>query len=103
MPNPTAMQPPSTTPTAIAIPRDAVPVAAERFGADRILQRICGTVSERFVTGAYELKFQALGTNCRVSCSASPGVARECGSRIVEWVANFEAKYSRFQPDSLIS
>lgn len=53
--------------------------------------------------GAYELTFQALGTKCRVSFVARQGGARNLQELALDWVAGFEAKYSRFLPGSLIS
>ena len=53
----------------------------------------------------HKLAFPALGTTCEVQY-ATPGSSRpmaafECAA--VSWVQAFEAKYSRFQPDSLVS
>jgi thiamine biosynthesis lipoprotein len=60
-------------------------------------------------TGSVEplrkLSFAALGTNCEVQYAAPGGMAQatEFERRAVAWVAAFEAKYSRFRPDSLLS
>src|SRR5476651_2117228 len=50
------------------------------------------------------LEFMALGTKCVVqyACS-SPGRAASFDRDAVAWVQAFEAKYSRFRPDSLVS
>jgi thiamine biosynthesis lipoprotein len=50
------------------------------------------------------LEFMALGTKCVVqyACS-SPGRAASFDRDAVAWVQAFEAKYSRFKPDSLVS
>ena len=52
-----------------------------------------------------KLSFPALGTLCEVQYAAPGGdtqaAAFECAA--VAWVAAFEAKYSRFRPDSLVS
>jgi thiamine biosynthesis lipoprotein len=52
-----------------------------------------------------KLSFPALGTVCEVQYAAPAGdgqaTAFECSA--VAWVNTFEAKYSRFRPDSLIS
>lgn len=53
--------------------------------------------------GAHELTFQAMGTRCRISFAAPANRARELQKSAMEWVAAFEAKYSRFLPGSLIS
>jgi thiamine biosynthesis lipoprotein len=52
-----------------------------------------------------KLSFPALGTNCEVQYAApggdTPAAAFERAA--VAWVNAFEAKYSRFRPDSLVS
>lgn len=51
------------------------------------------------------LSFPALGTNCEVQYAA-PGAdarAQAFEQAVVQWVSAFEAKYSRFRPDSLLS
>ena len=52
-----------------------------------------------------KLTFKALGTQCEVQYDAPGGAAQaaEFERQAVGWVQAFEAKYSRFQPDSLIS
>lgn len=49
--------------------------------------------------------FSALGTRCELQYAAPGGDAQAAGfeQAAVAWVARFEAKYSRFKPDSLIS
>lgn len=51
------------------------------------------------------LAFHALGTECSVQYTAPVGdeQARSFEEEAVRWVQAFEAKYSRFRPDSLIS
>lgn len=57
-------------------------------------------VNER---GRQKLSFRAMSTGCRVHFhGVSEAVAREFVQEVVAWVAEFEAKYSRFIPDSLI-
>jgi thiamine biosynthesis lipoprotein len=52
----------------------------------------------------YKLVFQAMNTVCRVTFYATnPGLARDLQSEVLRWIAWFEARYSRFIPDSLIS
>lgn len=44
-----------------------------------------------------------MSTHCQVNCHGVPApVALEFQREVVTWVANFEARYSRFIPDSLI-
>jgi thiamine biosynthesis lipoprotein len=64
---------------------------------------------DRPTTGAgvalRKLAFRALGTQCEVSF-ANPGGEAEAAPferAAVAWVEAFEAKYSRFRPDSLVS
>ncbi len=56
------------------------------------------------VTGDfYKLWFQAMNTVCRVHFrTGNPGLAREVQGEVLDWGAWFEARYSRFIPDSLI-
>ncbi|MDO8540806.1 MAG: FAD:protein FMN transferase [Opitutaceae bacterium] len=51
------------------------------------------------------LSFSALGTMCEVHYASAAGDAQaEVFERaVIGWVAAFEAKYSRFRPDSLVS
>lgn len=54
--------------------------------------------------GLYDLRFRALGTNCRIQYTAtSNDHAASFAKEAVQWVAAFETKYSRFREDSLIS
>ncbi len=52
-----------------------------------------------------KLSFPALGTQCEVQYTAPGGDTQAAGFEraAVAWVAAFEAKYSRFRPDSLLS
>ena len=52
-----------------------------------------------------KLSFPALGTSCEVQYAAPGGDVQAAGFEraAVAWVNAFEAKYSRFRPDSLIS
>src|SRR6185436_15577673 len=52
-----------------------------------------------------KLAFPALGTMCEVQYAAPGGDAQATGFEraAVNWVTAFEAKYSRFRPDSLLS
>jgi thiamine biosynthesis lipoprotein len=50
------------------------------------------------------LSFPALGTTCEVQYAADdPAQAARFETAAVAWVHAFEAKYSRFRPDSLVS
>lgn len=52
-----------------------------------------------------KLSFPALGTTCDVQYAAPSGDAQAAGFEraVTSWVNAFEAKYSRFRPDSLVS
>ncbi len=52
-----------------------------------------------------QLAFPALGTNCAVQYAAPAGDGQAVAFEraLVAWVNAFEAKYSRFRPDSLVS
>jgi thiamine biosynthesis lipoprotein len=52
-----------------------------------------------------KLSFPALGTVCEVQYAAPGGEAQAKAFEVaaVNWVSAFEAKYSRFRPDSLVS
>jgi len=87
-----------------ATPARPVPVElSDRFNAAGILRRIQESVSFSVREGARELTFRALGTQCRISFLAEPQLASAFRTSALHWIANFEAKYSRFWPDSLVS
>ena len=52
-----------------------------------------------------KLAFKALGTLCEIqyACEGGDGPAAEFERAAVAWVERFEARYSRFRPDSLVS
>src|SRR5947207_1033779 len=52
-----------------------------------------------------KVAFPALGTRCEVQYAAPSGDAQAAGFEraAVAWVTAFEAKYSRFRSDSLLS
>ncbi len=53
--------------------------------------------------GLHRLEFQAMSTVCRVNCRvADARLAQAFQAEVLQWVAWFEAQYSRFIPDSLI-
>lgn len=64
--------------------------------------RQSATISEE--RGLSTLAFYAMGTRCRV-CLVEPTrqAATEYCNRVLNWVADFEARYSRFLSDSLVS
>ncbi len=66
-------------------------------------QRIVASAHEEAREGGHSLTFQAMGTNCRACFSAPRDIARQYRDALLRWVASFEARYSRFREDSLIS
>jgi FAD:protein FMN transferase len=68
-----------------------------------VFDRIAPTVQISVERGLYKLEFRAMGTHCRVLChGVFEGKIRAFQRQVVAWVAQFEASYSRFIPDSLI-
>ena len=68
-----------------------------------VFERI-GASARYQVTGDWhELSFGALGSPCRVRFQASASAAKSLPDAIMHWVADFEARYSRFIPTSLVS
>ena len=55
-------------------------------------------------TPFHRLAFRAMGTQCQVdfACESGPR-AREFKADVLAWVESFEARFSRFRPESLVS
>ena len=54
--------------------------------------------------GVRRLEFNALGTNCLIKFRlADERSALEFAASALDWIGKFEAKFSRFRPDSLVS
>jgi thiamine biosynthesis lipoprotein len=72
--------------------------------AASVLPRVLRSLEEQtLATGARKISFFAMGTTCSVAFEApSPTTERHFTNIVLHWVAAFEAKYSRFIPDSLI-
>lgn len=75
----------------------------DEFGAETVFQRILGTRRQGTQDGGHWVEFQALGTRCRLMVSGTPPAADRFAEAALRWLAHFEAKYSRFLPDSLVS
>jgi len=75
------------------------------LNAASVLERINATVTEIPVASGRKFSFRAMGTLCQVAFY--PTDSRVAGEQFkaatIRWVAEFEARYSRFLPDSLIS
>lgn len=68
-----------------------------------ILNRIRASARQEIKSGALQLSFEAMGTVCRVTAAGPAPVLAALSGEILGWVASFEAKYSRFLPDSWLS
>src|SRR4051794_17014192 len=94
---------PSTTPPAdlgaSCRPLPPLPDSIVQEAAN-VLARIHASAKEIFRDGVCQLSFQAMGTQCRVALSTPATRVAAVSSMVIEWVASFEAKYSRFLPTS---
>lgn len=75
----------------------------DEFGAGEVLRRILGNIRQEVRNGGHHVEFQALGTGCRLMLSGASANASRFTSAALQWIAAFEAKYSRFLSGSLIS
>ncbi|MCX6997891.1 MAG: FAD:protein FMN transferase [Kiritimatiellaeota bacterium] len=56
------------------------------------------------LNGQHQFRFHALGTsNTVLFRAAAPALARQFHETVLRWLAEFEGRYSRFIPDSLVS
>jgi thiamine biosynthesis lipoprotein len=68
-----------------------------------VLARVSQSARTTAENGLHQLAFRAMSTECRVNFYGVPAsIARDFQQDTVAWVAQFEARYSRFIPDSLI-
>lgn len=71
-------------------------------------QRVCSGVSdlrmdENLTAGLFRLKFQALGTGCEVQFrTESVEAAKAYRRKALGWLREFEGRWSRFKPESLL-
>lgn len=72
-------------------------------GLPAVLARIRASLQQTSRGNMHQVVFQAMGTKCSVSIAAPPSQIVSLVSSLIDWVAQFEAKYSRFLPTSLIS
>jgi thiamine biosynthesis lipoprotein len=68
-----------------------------------VSDRIRASVRLQSTSEWHELSFAALGSQCRINFAASPAAAKALPEAIIQWVAEFEGRYSRFIPTSLVS
>jgi thiamine biosynthesis lipoprotein len=69
-----------------------------------VFERVNRSARFSSAAGLHQLSFQAMSTACQMRFrAAGERAAREFQEETLGWVAAFEARYSRFLPDSLIS
>jgi len=71
--------------------------------AAAVQRRIRESCRESRTDGGRELRFHALGTVCRWVTVGSTEALRRFDHEALAWISAFEAKYSRFLPDSWLS
>jgi thiamine biosynthesis lipoprotein len=71
--------------------------------APNVLERIHASAKSKNAGDWHDLSFAALGSPCRVQFAAAPSAVKALPDAILHWVADFEARYSRFIPTSLVS
>jgi FAD:protein FMN transferase len=72
--------------------------------ANQVHQRILSSARESDADVGRKVGFQAMGTWCQITIpSPAPSPCKTFMAAALRWVAEFEARYSRFIPDSLVS
>lgn len=70
----------------------------------QVVEQTRRSAETRVAGGYHQLSFQAMSTLCRVNFrTPQAGLARQIQGEVLRWVGEFEARYSRFLPGSLIS
>ena len=68
-----------------------------------VSERVHRSATATVAAGCHNLSFQAMNTLCRVQFyTGASSLAREFQREALDWVAGFEARYSRFIADSMI-
>ena len=66
-----------------------------------VSERVHRSATATVAAGCHNLSFQAMNTLCRVQFyTGASSLAREFQREALDWVAGFEARYSRFIADS---
>ena len=68
-----------------------------------VLERIRASARLQKTTEWHDLSFAALGSPCRIRFAAPASAAATLSDAVIQWIAEFEARYSRFIPTSLVS
>lgn len=73
------------------------------ISAQQVLTRVTDSARVVVERDQHRLTFRAMSTECRIHVHGVPtATAQEFLREALSWVAGFEARYSRFIPDSLI-
>ncbi|HLH53431.1 MAG TPA: FAD:protein FMN transferase [Verrucomicrobiae bacterium] len=68
-----------------------------------VYERVKRSAQSSLTGDFYKLSFHAMNTICRVHYRTTDAkLARDVQNEVLQWIAWFEARYSRFIPDSLI-
>ena len=71
--------------------------------AANVFDRVNASLQEQPAANMRKFSFQAMGTVCQITFATGSRVAGgQFQTAAVRWVSDFEARYSRFIPDSLI-
>ena len=71
--------------------------------ANEVVARVRQSAQMTHDNGRHKLDFRSMSTRCHVEChGVSVEQARAFHCEVVNWTAEFEARYSRFVPNSLI-
>ena len=78
-------------------------VTTSPSSAAEAIARVTQSATATVENGLHRLDFRAMSTACQIKVhGVTAAVARDFQRDAVNWVAQFEARYSRFIPDSLI-
>ena len=78
-------------------------VTTSPISAQDAINRVTQSAQSRVENGLHKLEFRAMSTPCRVNFHGTSACnARDFQQDVVKWIGQFEARYSRFIPDSLI-
>jgi thiamine biosynthesis lipoprotein len=78
-------------------------VTVSNQSAQEVITRVAQSAQTSVADGLHKLEFAAMSTRCCVNIHGVPAsLARDFQRDVVAWVGQFEARYSRFLPDSLI-
>ncbi len=72
--------------------------------SNNVFERVNASVQEQPVAAGRKITFRAMGTLCQITFVPGTRIAAEQFKiAVVKWVSDFEARYSRFLQDSLVS